>query len=56
MDDCGDDGAWLKYKANGELADDVKGGHRVIEALVRRQDNGSWKVVKFVVKGVGTCG
>ncbi|ASO21594.1 hypothetical protein FHR81_003238 [Actinoalloteichus hoggarensis] len=53
--DCGDDSDWLKYTADGQLADDVPGGRREINAIVERQADGAWKVSDFGVHGVGTC-
>ncbi len=54
--DCGDSTNWLKYRAdNGQPADDVPGGHRHIEALVKKAVDGSWKVTTFAVHEVGSC-
>lgn len=56
LEDCGDSTNWLKYRADtGELADDTSGGRRAITAEVIRVDDGSWKVSRFVVRGMGTC-
>src|SRR2546430_4450075 len=53
---CGASTNWLKYKAaTGELADNSPGGRRSITAEVRRQADGSWKVTRFAVEGLGTC-
>lgn len=53
--DCGDDSGWLKYKANGQLQNDTPGGRRAITAEVQRQPDGSWRVTRFAVEGVGSC-
>lgn len=55
MTDCGDSTHWLKYRAdNGQLAD-TPGGRRLINAIVEKQSDGSWKVSDFGVHDVGTC-
>jgi hypothetical protein len=54
--DCGDSTNWLKYRAdNGQPTDDGPGGHRQIEALVKKAVDGSWKVTTFAVHEVGSC-
>jgi hypothetical protein len=54
--DCGDSTNWLKYrKDNGQLADDVPGGKRRINAVVEKQADGTWKVSDFGVHDVGSC-
>jgi hypothetical protein len=54
--DCGDSTHWLKYRADsGQLADDTPGGKQLINAIVDRQADGSWKVSDFGVHDVGTC-
>jgi hypothetical protein len=53
--DCGDDSGWLKYKTDGQLFNDVPGGHRSITAQVKKQPDGSWRVTDFAVEGVGSC-
>lgn len=56
IEDCGDSSNWLKYQADtGELVDDTSGGRRAITAEVIRLEDGSWKVSRFAVRGVGTC-
>lgn len=56
ISDCGDSTNWLKYRAdNGEPANDGPGGHRRIEALVKKAVDGSWKVTTFAVHEVGSC-
>lgn len=53
--DCGDSTHWLKYRAdNGKLAD-TPGGRRLINAVVEKQADNSWKVTDFGVHDVGTC-
>jgi hypothetical protein len=53
--DCGDSTHWLKYRAdNGQLAD-TPGGRRLINAIVEKQADGSWKVSDFGVHDLGTC-
>ncbi|MFI7676416.1 hypothetical protein [Actinophytocola sp. NPDC049390] len=54
--DCGDSTNWLKYrKDNGQLADDKPGGRRLINAIVQKQSDGSWKVTEYGVHEVGSC-
>jgi hypothetical protein len=54
--DCSDGSKWLKYKAaNGELADDTPGGRHLINAIVQKQADGSWKVSEYGVHEAGTC-
>lgn len=54
--DCGDSTHWLKYRAdNGQLADDKPGGRQLINAIVEKQADGSWRVSDFGVHDVGTC-
>jgi hypothetical protein len=56
IDDCGDTTHWLKYFAGTNTpVDDLGGGHRSITAEVRRQPDGSWRVTRFAVDGLGTC-
>ncbi len=52
--DCGDSTNWLKYKSNGELADNTPGGRRRITATVKAGDGG-WKVTSTTVGGLGSC-
>lgn len=54
IEDCGDSSQWLKYK-DGRLVDDEPGGRRSITAEVKRQDDGSWRVTRFAVMGLGSC-
>lgn len=54
--DCGDSTRWLKYRANnGHLADDKPGGRSLINAIVDKQPDGSWKVSDYGVHEIGTC-
>jgi hypothetical protein len=55
ISDCGDSTNWLKYKTNGQLVNDTPGGRRSIIAEAKKQQDGSWKVARFAVEGVGTC-
>jgi hypothetical protein len=54
--DCGDSTNWLKYrKDTGEPADNEAGGRRLINAIVEKQSDGSWKVSDYGVHEVGSC-
>jgi hypothetical protein len=54
--DCSDSTHSLKYRAdNGQLADNTPGGRRLINGIVQRQGDGSWKVTEFGVHEVGSC-
>ncbi|WP_228769861.1 hypothetical protein [Actinokineospora alba] len=54
--DCSDDSRWLKYKAaTGQLANDTPGGRHLINAIVLKQADGSWKVSEYGVHEAGTC-
>lgn len=54
--DCGDDSGWLKYRrGTNEPADGQGGGRRSILAEVKVQPDGSWRVTRFAVQGVGSC-
>jgi hypothetical protein len=54
--DCGDSTKWLKYRSdNGQLADTTPGGRQLINAIVEKQIDGSWKVSDYGVHDVGTC-
>lgn len=52
--DCVDDREWLLYEANGELKDDVPGGHLKTDATVRRA-KGTWKVTDLYMHETGSC-
>lgn len=54
--DCGDSTNWLQYrKDNGQLANNEPGGRRLINAVVEKQSDGSWKVSEFAVHELGSC-
>lgn len=54
--DCSDDSRWLKYKAaTGQLANDTPGGRHLINAIVLKQADRSWKVSEYGVHEAGTC-
>ncbi|MEU8351639.1 hypothetical protein [Streptomyces sp. NPDC048845] len=52
--DCVDDRRWLQYRLNGELKNNVPGGHFKTEATVRKTD-GAWKVSDLYMHEVGSC-
>ncbi len=52
--DCVNDEKWLKYKASGELVNDVPGGKHRTTATVKRTADG-WKVASFILREKGTC-
>lgn len=54
ISDCSDSSNWLKYK-DGRLLDDTPGGRRSITAEVKKQQDGTWRVTRFAVQGVGSC-
>lgn len=56
VSDCGDSTNWAKlYADTDEPADGEPGGRRHINAVVDKQDDGTWKVTDFGVHEVGTC-
>lgn len=56
ISDCGDSSHWLKYVAEtGKLEDNIPGGRQAITAEAKKQPNGSWKIDRFAVEGVGSC-
>jgi hypothetical protein len=56
VNDCSDSTTALKYRADsGQPANDSPGGHRLINATVRKQSDRSWKVSDFGVQQVGSC-
>lgn len=56
ISDCGDSGRWLQYVAKtGKLAPGEVGGRRSITAEVKRLADGTWKVDRFAVEGLGSC-
>jgi hypothetical protein len=52
--DCVDDTRWLNYKLNGELENDVPGGHSKTDVIVSRVGD-TWKVSYFYLHGDGSC-
>ncbi|WP_344287752.1 hypothetical protein [Streptomyces synnematoformans] len=52
--DCVDGTDWLQYKQNGELKNDVPGGHFKVDASVRRVDS-TWKVSDLYMHEAGSC-
>ena len=54
ISDCSDSSNWLKYK-DGQLLNDTPGGRRSIAAEVKKQQDGTWRVTRFAVEGVGSC-
>ena len=54
--DCGDSTNSLKYlKGSDQLLNDSPGGRRSITAEVKQQADGSWRVTRFAVGGLGSC-
>lgn len=54
--DCGDSTNWIRYESgSGRPVPDDPRGRRRIEAIVTKQGDGAWRVVKFAVSGIGTC-
>lgn len=54
--DCGDSTNWLQYHADsGDPVDDEPGGRRAIQAEIKQQADGTWKVSRFAVQGLGSC-
>ncbi|MGP3949620.1 hypothetical protein [Streptomyces sp. 7N604] len=52
--DCVDSTKWLQYKPNGELSNDVPGGHGKAEATVTYRE-GRWVVTDLYMHESGTC-
>lgn len=52
--DCVDSTGWLQYRLNGELKNNVPGGHGKAEATVER-DGHKWKVTVLSMYPSGTC-
>ncbi|MEU6572546.1 hypothetical protein [Streptomyces sp. NPDC046805] len=52
--DCVDDRKWLQYKLNGELKNDVPGGHFRTDATIRH-GQGGWKVSELYMHEAGSC-
>jgi hypothetical protein len=54
--DCGDSTNWLKHrKDTDEVVEGNPGGRRLINAIVEKQADGSWKVNDYGVHEIGTC-
>ena len=54
--DCGDSTNWLKYREEDDsVATEGPGGRRLINAVVERQSDGSWKVSDYGVQELGSC-
>ncbi|MER5481293.1 hypothetical protein ABT026_30590 [Streptomyces sp. NPDC002734] len=55
ISDCSDSTNWLMYrKSDGQLEDDVPGGHHLIDATVRKHGD-RWLVESLYIHEVGTC-
>ncbi|MFE7317857.1 hypothetical protein ACFU7T_32865 [Streptomyces sp. NPDC057555] len=52
--DCVDSTKWLQYKLNGELKNDVPGGHSKADATVKRLGE-TWKVTQLYLHEAGSC-
>ncbi|MEU4889513.1 MULTISPECIES: hypothetical protein [Streptomyces] len=52
--DCADATGWLRYAEDGELENDVPGGHHRVDATVR-QRSGMWRVEDLYLHEAGTC-
>jgi hypothetical protein len=55
VSDCADSTNWLKHRSSDGSLADTPGGRRLINAVVERQTDKSWKVSDFGVQKVGTC-
>ena len=53
--DCADTSKSVLQKASGEPYNDTPGGRRLILATVKDTGGGTWKVVSFGVRDVGSC-
>lgn len=53
--DCADSSNWLRYRTAGPAFTDEPGGRRAITSEVRLHEDGSWKVTRFAVQGLGSC-
>lgn len=54
--DCGDSSGSLKYRrSDGSPVSQGGGGRRLINAVVQRQSDLSWKVSDFGVQALGSC-
>ncbi|WP_432003380.1 hypothetical protein [Streptomyces sioyaensis] len=54
LQDCVDERHWLQYKLNGELKNNVPGGHFRADATVRHGEGG-WKVADLYIHETGSC-
>ncbi|WP_241745828.1 hypothetical protein [Streptomyces lydicus] len=54
LQDCVDERHWLQYKLNGELKNNVQGGHFRADATVRHGEGG-WKVADLYMHETGSC-
>lgn len=52
--DCADASDWLHYTRDGELENDVPGGHHRVDATVRPY-GGGWRVERLYIDQVGSC-
>lgn len=56
LSDCGDSSGTVKVFADTRKpVNDKPGGRQSIVTEVRKQADGSWRVTRFAVQGVGTC-
>lgn len=55
IEDCVDSTRWLEYKASGGLWDNKPGGKHRNTAIVKKQQDGTWKVDAFALRESGTC-
>lgn len=56
VQDCFDDsGTHVVAASPGASYHDTPGGRRICVATVERQPDGTWKVTKFTLQGVGSC-
>jgi hypothetical protein len=55
IEDCVDATRWLEYRASGGLWDNKPGGKHRNTAIVKKQQDGTWKVDAFALRGSGTC-
>lgn len=56
LSDCGDSSGTVKVFADSRKpTNDKPGGRQSILAEVKKQPDGTWRVTRFAVQGVGTC-
>lgn len=53
--DCMNTADFLLVRIDGAPFQDTPGGMRLCTATVERQADGTWKVVTYALRGVGTC-